>query len=149
MAIGYHFSSRYGRSCQRNCEYVGCAWPHSPSASIQGERLGPAHVLLSWQPRENMKLSKCWSSAFSFMRCSSKESTSLSLCSITCIISLNISLSSLRSFSSFWLSKKQKRKSMGPQVTFGPGRELLAWAFLIVLPLFCLLISTEKTRKWI
>lgn len=53
------------------------------------------------------------------MRCSSKESTSLFLCSITCIISVNISCSSLRSFSSFWLSK-EKKKNIGPQVRFGP-----------------------------
>lgn len=93
---------------------------------------GPAHVLLSWQPLENTKLSKCWSSAFSFIRCSSKESTSLSLCSITCIILVNISLSSLRSFSSFWLSKEKnkaittttKKNHIGPQVRFGPGRDL-------------------------
>lgn len=74
------------------------------------EGAGPAHVLLSWQPLENMKLSKRWSSAFSLMRCSSKESTSRSLCSITCIISANISRSSFRSFSSFWLSKEREKE---------------------------------------
>lgn len=106
----------------------------------------PAHVLLSWQPLENMKLSKCWSSAFSFMRCSSKESTSLSLCSITRIISLNISCSSFRSFSSFWLSTKKKKKIKNPNQTnkkpyWTSGKiwsweSSLTWAFLIVLDLF-------------
>lgn len=43
-------------------------------------------------------------------RCSSRESTSLFLCSITCIISSNISCSSFRSSSSFWFSKEKKNK---------------------------------------
>lgn len=93
-------------SCERRNMWVWGAWPDLVVSLLP---MGPAHVLLSWLPLENMKLSKCWSSAFSLMRCSSKESTSLSLCSITCIISVSISCSSFRSFSSFWLSTEKNR----------------------------------------
>ena len=108
IAAWYKLRSRSDISCERKKEWVKGVWPDLVLGLLP---MGLPHVLLSWQPLENTKLSKCWSSAFSFMRCSSKESTSLSLCSIICIISVSISCSSFGSFSSFWLSTEKNKQT--------------------------------------